>query len=403
MINLPALGFMVYIVLIHVSALTTTFESFTVVSILRVLAAAMIGFIIITDMVRSRLKRSTMATMAVYIVVVAYGLVNSYANGADDFAVQSIWLDVILTLSGISLALTLFLRDGVLFSRGVNLSLTLFGLIFVLVTVSTGGIILSMPPAFNFEYFRATSEESVAEYSLGVSSYYGLMGIIASHLFSGTHDTRARIFYGLMTALFLSLCLLGGGRGEIGFATVIILSSFLAGRLRGLIVVAVVLGVIVAYVGAQDAAALQDIVFVQRFYDLVGGDLSYRDILFDQAIQLLLENVRCLILGCGMGYFQHYNAYEFSMYPHNIVMEGIISFGLPLTGAAIFLVVWGVWRYTKLKRDVDAVIPVYAFAFLVGLKSGYLLGSWLFIVLSAFFIAIAVSPPLPPRSTRPTR
>jgi O-antigen ligase len=65
------------------------------------------------------------------------------------------------------------------------------------------------------------------------------------------------------------------------------------------------------------------------------------------------------------------------MYPHNVVLESLVIFGLPLTAMFIFLIFRGSIIYYRRIGECDLFLLFTFYAVGVSLKSGSFFGSWL--------------------------
>src|SRR5690606_22950653 len=113
----------------------------------------------------------------------------------------------------------------------------------------------------------------------------------------------------------------------------------------------------------------------------------YRDVLLGQAFYLLANEPQCLLIGCGIGYFQDYWNYPLGMYPHNLFLESIISFGAVLTLLALSLAFLGFREIYKREGKGSSFIAISVYFLLIGLKSGGLFSSW--VATSSVFYAFA--------------
>ena len=236
-------------------------------------------------------------------------------------------------------------------------------------TVYVGGLYFDDGPRFIYSYVQDDLGVN-ASYSQGVSKFYGLAAVSAFlylQRFKGN-----RYLLGIATIFFLLVSFFGGGRGDFlaAILTIIVFSKL---RLRH-IAVMVFLIIMLMFV---DWESIMAVVPAFRRYEAMLGSFGYRDVLVSQSLQLLGREPQCLLWGCGIGFFQFYWGYPSGMYPHNLILESIISYGAVFTLiiAVLFLMGCGV-VYRREGRG--SFFLAFSFFFLVvGLKSGGLLTSWI--------------------------
>jgi hypothetical protein len=104
-----------------------------------------------------------------------------------------------------------------------------------------------------------------------------------------------------------------------------------------------------------------------------------RDVLLAKCIELLINEPICLFFGGGIGFFQYYFGYHPGMYPHNVPVEFLISFGLVFTLPLIYFVSRGLVQIYRLEGFESQFLFVFAYFLLVGLKSGSVITSYLLV------------------------
>ena len=143
----------------------------------------------------------------------------------------------------------------------------------------------------------------------------------------------------------------------------------------------------------------EDVVAVQRFYLLFEGDLSSRDSLLGQVLDLLANQPSCILFGCGPGFFQRYYGYDFGYYPHNSIAEALVVYGLPVLIVGLVFAANGLVKYYKKVGGVDLFLIYFSYSCLVSLKSGYLFGSWVVVAGVFFFIGIGLKTSIFPNTS----
>jgi O-antigen ligase len=166
---------------------------------------------------------------------------------------------------------------------------------------------------------------------------------------------------------------MGGARGDFGLGLSLYILILLVSRSAYSLVALVIFTVLVFYtiysVGLSD-----NIHILERFlYTYRTGDLGERDLLFEKSINLLADNMSCLVFGCGFNYFQYYFSYNFGLYPHNLVLEFIITFGIFPLLPIILMAFRGISIIIKENRVDKFLLYFTLYVFLVSLKSGSLI------------------------------
>jgi hypothetical protein len=243
-----------------------------------------------------------------------------------------------------------------------------------IVTVANSGFVFGPPPRFVFEA-AAFGAEGNLSYSLGASRLYGMGAVVSALLSRAAQGVGFRTYCWLSAALFIVLCVIAGGRGEILIAGTLLVLAL--GLSRIYLLVAILCIFAVATFDSFAGYMSSEFAVFDRFAYL-GTSLGMRDILLMNSIDLLTSEPRCAAFGCGFSYFEHYHGYPPGLYPHNFVAEFIITFGVP---AFILLCVLGSKGAAVLLkgRSNRNFLFIAGFVFLVGLKSGSLLQAWLLI------------------------
>lgn len=389
-LNYVTLGLASFFLLATLNTAITSDESRRLVLFLRPFLGGVVIVCIIANAIRRGITARGFIGMAIYLLAVLYGIAAASLNNSLSMVFDPLFIDVPMGLSGIYLLSAVGSRDdNKQFIQDEQVKFFVYyPVIAVLVTVAVGGFIFEIPPRFNFEYDSDQLGKDVI-YSLGLTNFYGLAAIAAAYLNVGSRTRLRSVLMTVLMLFFLALALMGGGRGEL-FATVLIV-ALIHIKNRPIFTIGIILcAALVLMVSVTDWSSLSDsFVIVQRLTDLAGGDLSSRDALLYQVIDLLSNELSCLIFGCGPGYFQTYYRYDFGLYPHNLLAESVVSFGIFLTAIFLFFVARGLRRYWKSVGRLDPFLLVVLFFSIVGLKSGYLFGSWVFV--AAFFNLAALA------------
>lgn len=127
--------------------------------------------------------------------------------------------------------------------------------------------------------------------------------------------------------LLTYLILVAGGRTEI-LSTLITLIL-----LKPRYFIPIILAIVTLVMTTIDLDNLDTkVIGIVRLVDTVTeGEFSSRLGLFSASIETLYDKPECLLTGCGITFFQYHNGYGLGYFPHNILLEMLLSFGLPLT------------------------------------------------------------------------
>lgn len=381
-------GLLSFFVLTTISGAITTFTAQSLVVYARFFAGAVLFLCIGFLFFRFGLKKTQAYSLYVYAALVSYGATLSVLAGSEPIGFVNIERDVFVGLLGV-LMISSYYSDRSI-EKALVRSYVIYALIVTCLTVLLGGLLLQFPPAFRLEYIASSlGAKEEQTYSLGVSNFFGY-ATVAAALFVRSQQRRYLALLGFFCLVgFLFLSLLGGGRGE-SLAALVVVLILLSRRFAPILLAG---GLILYWIAfeAEVLSALQgDFLFVKRLLILFEGNLSSRDFLLNQSYQLLVDNSQCLFVGCGFGFFQNYFGYEFEYYPHNLVAESVITFGLPLVLAAQAAVLIGILLHYRAAGKVDFILVFFAYALLVSLKSGYLLGSWVSLSFCCYFCALTL-------------
>jgi hypothetical protein len=118
----------------------------------------------------------------------------------------------------------------------------------------------------------------------------------------------------------------------------------------------------------------EDLLVFKRFEILFYNNyLGLRDVLINLSLNLLYNEPKCLILGCGFSFFQDYYGFNYGMYPHNLILEFIITYGLLMSIVIFSLVFIGFKNIIFSKSKISLINIFVIYFFLISLKSGTLI------------------------------
>lgn len=220
-------------------------------------------------------------------------------------------------------------------------------------------------------------------FEIGVGNLYqqstsGLFSVGSILLFYFALITQKRLstiiflFFSLIT-IFLSA--LGGARGEF-LIGLIVLSLILLRNLnkKRMVVIAIFLTFSLGLVLINYWELIETLLIFERLAVVGLGNYGSRDTLLFQSLDLLSDRIDCVLIGCGLNYFQIYYGYDYGMYPHNAFAELLITFGVPLGGLIIFLVCTGSAFGFLSIYSRSPLFWILLFFLGVSMKSGSLLG-----------------------------
>lgn len=379
MINI---GIFLYLIIITIGLSQTRVMSALVVGPSRYLIILIEVLIIGLVMYKSKVSLKFVLSLLVFLGLLLYGLLLAQIKGDFDLAQTHLFMDVLLIITGA------FLLSSF---QDWNLSIELeklflfYVIVILFFTIAIGGLIFQPLPQFVLEVPVDSKKE--VYYSQGLSKFYGV-GAIAAGLLATKRKQLPKACYLFCMLFLLLLSLLGGARGDSIIAVFVCMLIVLKHEkfkvLFYLPFVLIALNLIIINIDYEN------LIFVKRFQDMVSGGPNARAQLYEQAYNLLTHNPDCFSLGCGLAYFQHYYSLEFGLYPHNQIIELVITYGIFLTTLIFSLTAVGlVVNRHKLKSMLFIVLFVFYFA-LLGMKSGYFLGNWLLVSFVLFCISSAL-------------
>ncbi|MEM9138218.1 MAG: hypothetical protein AAGB15_00180 [Pseudomonadota bacterium] len=382
-------AFVLLVVATTISFASTTFLSRALIEPARQLSAlGTVGLVLMVLVTQARISSSFLFTAMIVFIMLIYGMMLAMLNGGFVHVLDLLLLNIgILFLGFYSFVNT----KGALLNKVVARALVIYVCLLLGLTIALGGFTLSFPPRFVYEY--ATSIQTIyyeQTYSQGISKFYGLGAISTAMLATWVQTKGWRMMLFFMCMFFLLLSLMGGGRGD-SIAAVVVTGLHLALHARRAFwLFGSVIFVVWLFLSAE--IALEEFAFYYRFTQLLDGGLGRRDVLLVQSADLLAEQPLCLITGCGFGYFQAYHRVESGLHPHNLIVEMVIVYGIPLTMAILGTALRGIWlSLSAYRKNQDGIILIFLFFLLIGLKSGTLLNSWMFLICLFYFIYVAIN------------
>ena len=174
--------------------------------------------------------------------------------------------------------------------------------------------------------FRFNISRLDVSYLQRISYFYGFSSIISFGLFYGSKNVFLRLLLLIMTLIFMVLCLAGGGRGEVLALFASFFSIALVQKRYLQVGVGIFLSILLIIIFFEE---LSEIFFViGRFERIVSDGSNVRLDLYYSSIQMLIDNPQCLIFGCGFGYYETFSEVGAGRYPHNILLDFLLSIGI---------------------------------------------------------------------------
>lgn len=374
--GLPRLAYMVgataYFVMITIKLSTTTNASHSVTGLIRIAAATALMFCIVQLSRMREFDRRQFATIAMFLCLVIWAALGSMLSQSIYVVADVMLIDIGMVSAGL---LVLSRGSGKVLPDAFSKIFVIYVVLVFCLSLVTNGLLLEFPPRFSFEY---ASDQYGAEigYGQGVSNFYGLGAIAAAFWLTRRVIILEKVLAAALMLFSMSLSALGGARGDTAIALLIIVGYFFlrAPAKSAFWIAALTVGGIALI---ADWSWSEELLVVTRILSILEGDYGYRDQLYAQVMELVSLKPACLVMGCGAGYFQHFYHYEQGMYPHNLLLESMVTFGLPLTVALVVVVIRGSVKYYRQVGECDLFLLLTLYAFGISLKSGSFFGSWM--------------------------
>lgn len=375
-------GIFSFFIMISIGYISTNNYSRFFIEPIRLISEIGVIFYLTLILYKSKLHHKHLIGLSLYVFLLAIGITHAMLNESIEIGSTGLLVNAIITVCGI---LLLGYQDSnicsIRFAKWFFVYVSAGTLLMVLI----GGLEFTPVPHFNFDYEAGVNSMETL-YSQEMSKFFGFGAMAAAFLAINDRGRWMKYLYFSFVLVFLLLSLLGGARGDSIFALVLVISYLvISNSIRGLLWLGSIL--LIFYIGIGDWSGIDNFQIFQRMSGL-DGDFGQRDVLLAQSFELLLKEPVCMVFGCGLGYFQSYFGYPFGMYPHNVLVESFIVFGVPISLAFIFIVSCGVWRYYRDSRGADLLVLFFIYSMLIRLKSGAVFGDWFFTAGCIYFSSI---------------
>lgn len=320
-------------------------------------------------MFRRRTKLEQLISISILTVLYSVSLLQSEQYFFEEFGLQRLSVAFTVTAAGVILLAMVDMQHK-------QLPISGFFLVYALATLAyislTGGFSLLPIPRFNFDLISASG--SVAMYDQGVSKFFGLAAIFALWLSLTSKMLASRIFAFFLLCIFALLSFIGGGRGDFAIFLVVGLLMISSSGVKTF-AFSVLIGAVLFVSLASSAldVLLETTAFKRIQVVLQGESFGMRDMLFFDAYNLLLNEPRCLFLGCGLSFFQEYYGYSIGLYPHNILLEALVIWGLVLVIPLVSSFAIGL---SQSRRKLGVLFWAGVYFTGIGFKSGDVINSW---------------------------
>ncbi len=396
--SLISIGLFCYFLLSLSPGLITTHLSFSIIKIWQVGLLAILAFSLLTSAIYLQVTQLLFHSLLFLFFIFLYPSLLGGIFGGFQLYLPNLPLDFFLTLIGIILISERHRNETNILSPKISKALIIFGLISFLLTFLIGGFQLFPYPKFIYEYGSSLIGRE-EDYSLPMTNWYIFLSLVSASLYSQQRSLSNSIYL-FFSALFFFFALLSGGRGELIIGALFLFFIFSIKNRRLVITISITSVIFILVFGSVFYDFISKFSVIERFSILLSGNLSLRDVLLRQASDLLTDNPICLLSGCGASFFQYYNNYDLSLYPHNSIAEAIIIYGIPFVFLMAFFVILGMVKYHKKSQHLDLFLILFVYFFIVSLKSGYLMGSWFLISGVIFFISLNFSNDQKPLSNK---
>lgn len=387
--SLISIGLFCYFLLSLSPGLITTHLSFSIIKVWQIGLLAILALSLLTSAIYLQVTQLLFYSLLFLCFIFLYPSLLGGIFGGFQLYQPNLPLDFFLTLIGIILISERHRNETNILSPKISKALIAFGLISFSLTVLIGGFQLLPYPKFIYEYGSSLIGRE-EDYSLPMTNWYIFLSLVSASLYN-QQRSFSNFTYLFFSALFFFFAFLSGGRGELIIGALFLFFIFSIKNRRLVITISIASAIFILVFGSVFYDFISKLSVIERFSILLSGNLSLRDVLLCQASDLLTDNPICLISGCGTSFFQYYNNYDLSLYPHNSIAEAIIIYGIPLVFLMAFFTILGMIKYHKKSQHLDLFLILFIYFFIVSLKSGYLMGSWFLISGIIFFISLNFS------------
>lgn len=321
----------------------------------------------------------------------------------DTPIVRYVILLTLLVVAGFRINFVNSIENTAVSTQAIQSSLTTFSIFcsvmvarkfdigFSKLVIMASGVISFIPIFINRnEIFDYDLKDSFTLGVLTYDSYQTISQIIGMMVICVLSFVLEKRRLGLTALPFALLILLGlytmtlsPARGE-SVALVLAMSMyFVTGGRWFLIALA---AIIVVNFGSM----FSDSVLFERFSGVAAGDFGERDYLFSLALSQAFSGGVNFFVGGGLNYFQYYNMLPLELYPHNFILEGLVSGGALLLLALLVVFILPIplaMMRSKRLPNGRFLLCFMIYIAVIYLKSGTLNSMWGLGIYTCFFVA----------------
>jgi hypothetical protein len=388
--SLDSIVLVLYFILVSINNVVTNFYVLEFVLFTRKFVFIGLLFVLFFRTMLSIKSNSFFVLLSLVLIFFFFGngfIFSCLYGGASLMKYWELLLTITITFLGVLVFnFTSRLLETLFFPRLV----LAFGIFILTIHILSDSLIFVPFPLFSLDavYYKNTvlnmGNDSQSTYSQGLSFFYSLTCLAAVYLLK--HDSFSRIMKVnliMLTGLFFILAISGGGRGEI-LALIFILFISFRKYLSFYFLTLFIVWSLFTYLNSY----ISNFYVFQRFLGFSEGDLGMRDTFIYDSFNILLDTPLIFLFGGGFNVFQSKMNYEIGYYPHNLLIEFILVYGILVTIFFIYIFLQGISR--KYKGRMGFSIWWFSFLLIVSFKSGSLLTSYVLISFLLYIIALSV-------------
>lgn len=204
---------------------------------------------------------------------------------------------------------------------------------------------------------------------------------VSALILSAYYYKNKNVLFLLGCLIFITLSFMGGGRGE-SISGLLVVLLIIPTRARvlliGLIITILILIYIIEVIPAGLTLDRLEVIYSK-------GNWGGRVAIYESVLNTLKQHPQSILYGLGANEFQYINNLDFSKYPHNILIESLLTSGFILVILILYKVIVSFLNLLEVRKLLDWKLLVFfgflIFNFLISMKSGSLWGSWGFLSL----------------------
>lgn len=381
--------FFLLFVITTVAQQTTTFNHYIVISQVRTMVLGIVigivGWVVLKSVYSGKCPKRVFLGVSFFLGLLFYGVSGSVLFGGFSYFENSPILLLFMAISVIYMPVLLWLflqfHEG---KKMQNLTIKYISIYFVaslILMFAMGGVTFGFPPKVIFSSVQTVGETRA--YSQGFTSFCGMAGVF--FFIRAFSSGRWALVALALSASFYMLSIMGGARGDF-IAGILSLAAYLMRKPTAKTLLASLSFSVLAAVFVFRSGLWEDILLFQRLLYVLEGNYGERDVLAAQAVSVLLDQPSCFFFGCGFNYFQTYFGYEFALYPHNMVLELFITYGIVIASILTLLALFGVISSYIGWGAENPIFYIVLVDLIISLKSGSLIGFTTLPILITFVV-----------------